>query len=256
MPEERLGGDERDRRDLLEPGLLDLVLGVEQELVGGPEARAALRGADHDRPRVLQEPIPRVASEHRVLEVADRLGIPVVRPETRDLLEREPRPGADEQPVICQFLAGAGSHRVREGVDPPGGVIDEPDPLLRVDRRQRERHVLGLAAAERDPYQRRDERELRAWIQDHDLVTIPGSLLELERRGQPGEARPDDHDTLATGTEHHSVSVHLYNCTLVYCNITDLQIAVNRTSVQLCAFPPNSTRSPSMRLYNCALVVS
>ena len=143
--------------------------------------------------------------EEGVLEVADRLRVPVVRSEAGDLFEREPRAGADEQPVVGELLAGGRRHGVRSRVDLLGRLVDEPDPLAGVDRRERERHVLRLAAAERQPDQRRDEREVRARIEHHDLVTITHLLLQLEGRGQPREARSDDHDTLALRTGHESL---------------------------------------------------
>ena len=205
MTEERFGGDERHRRDGLQPGLPDLVVDVEHELVGGAEAGAALRGADHHRAGVLQEPAPFVAREEGVLEIADRLRVPVVRPEAGDLLEREPRTGTDEQPVIGELLARARRHRVSGRVDLLGRLVDEPDPLAGIHRRKREGHIIRLAATERQPDQRRDEREIGPRIDHHDLVAIAHLLLQLERRGQPREARSDDHDTLALRTGHDSL---------------------------------------------------
>ena len=140
VAEEWFGGDEGDRRDVLQAGLLDPVVRVEHELVGRAEARAALRRADHNRTGVPQEPVPLITGEEGVLEVADRLRVPVVRSETWDLLEREPRTGPDEQPVIGEFLAGARRHGVRDRVDLLGGLVDEPDPPRR--HRVTVRHLL------------------------------------------------------------------------------------------------------------------
>ena len=205
MTEERFGGDECHRRDVLQAGLLDLVVRVEHELVGGAETRAALRGADHDRAGVAQESVPLITGEQSVLEVADRLRVPVVRTEAGDPLKRQPRTRADEQPVIDELLARARRHRVRSRVDRLGRLIDEPDPLAGIHGREREGHILLLTATERQPDQGRNEREVRPRIEHHDLVAIAHLLLELERCGQSREARSDDHDTLALRTGHDSL---------------------------------------------------
>ena len=65
VPEERLGRDEGDGRYVGEAGLVDLVLDVEEELVGGAEAGAALGGADDDGSRVGEEALPCLAGEQR-----------------------------------------------------------------------------------------------------------------------------------------------------------------------------------------------
>lgn len=205
VAEERLRGDERHRGDVAQAGLLDLVANVEHELIGGAKARPALCGADHDRPGVLQEPVPRVAGEQRVPQVADRLRMPIVRSQTGDLLEREPRSGADQQAVVGELLAGANSHGVRSRVDRRDRLVDEPNSLARVHRPQRERDVVWFAAAERNPDQRRDERELRTRVEHDDLVPVTQALAQFESLGHAGEARPDDHDTLAIRTGHDSL---------------------------------------------------
>jgi hypothetical protein len=91
---------------------------------------------------------------------------------------------------------------MRGRIDPRGGRIDEPNPLARVQRREREGHVLGIAQAEREPDQRRDEGEVGPGIEHHDLVAVTDPLAQLERGGQPRETGTDDHDSLAIG---HSV---------------------------------------------------
>jgi hypothetical protein len=58
VAEERLARDVGHLDLSLETGLLHLVAGVEQELIGRTEATGALGGADHQVPRFLQEPLP------------------------------------------------------------------------------------------------------------------------------------------------------------------------------------------------------
>ena len=201
MPEERLGGDERHGRDVVEARLLDPVADVEQKLVGGAEARAALRGADHHGPRVLEEPLPGIARQQRVLEVADRLRVAVVRPEpgTFSNARRGPVPMNSLSKVSCSPAA------VRDGVpveiDLGRRLVDEADPLAGVERREREGDVLGVADPERKPDQRRDEREVRTRVEHHDLVPIGHPLSQLQGGGHPRETRTQDHYSLAAG--HH-----------------------------------------------------
>jgi hypothetical protein len=127
-----------------------------------------------------------------VIEVADRLRVAAVEAEARDLLEREARTGRDQEPVVLDLLAVAGRDRARGGVDPLGGPVDEADALAGVHRLERERDVAGRADAERQPDQRRDEREVRARIQHDDLVGVIELLAELQGGRHAGEARSDD----------------------------------------------------------------
>ena len=256
VAEERLGGDERDRSDLVQPGLLDPVAHVEQELVRGAEARPTLSGADDDRTGVLEEPLPRLAGEQRVVEVAHRLGVAAFGTEARDLLERQSRAGADEQPVVGDLLTGRRGHRTAGRVDLRRGLVDEPDALLRVHRRERERHVLGVTESEGKPDQRRDEGEIRPRVEHHDLVAISDELARLERRGHPREARTDDDDPLATGHVDCSFvgSKLLHNCTVVRTVESVTRHSRQLSTEQLCVcgrvsawqpFLPRHTRFPS-----------
>ena len=60
---------------LLQLGLAQLVGGVEQELVRRAETARALGRGDHDRPRVIEELLPRVARPFGVRQRRDRLGV-------------------------------------------------------------------------------------------------------------------------------------------------------------------------------------
>jgi hypothetical protein len=53
---ERFGADVAQRD--AQPVLLELVGDIEDELVGGAEARGALRGGDDDRARIVEEARP------------------------------------------------------------------------------------------------------------------------------------------------------------------------------------------------------
>lgn len=90
MPQERLGGHKSDGCDVGQPCLVDAVLDVEEELVGGTEAGAALGGADHDRAGVLQEAVPRFAGQLCALAVRhipDGVHCPVAADRPRPGLE-------------------------------------------------------------------------------------------------------------------------------------------------------------------------
>jgi len=112
--------------------------------------------------------------------------------EAGDLLECEARTGRDQEPVVLDLLAVAGRDRARDGVDPLGGLVDEADALAGVHRLERERDLAGVADVERQPDQRRDEREDIARIQHEDLVRIIETLGELQGGRHAGEARSDD----------------------------------------------------------------
>ena len=207
VAEERLRRDERDRHAVCEAGLAELVAGVEQELVGRAEARAALRGADDDRAGVLQEALPGVAREDRVVEVADRLRVAALGAESSDLLEREARAGRDHEPVVGE-LPIAGDHDPSLQVEAVGGRVHERDPLALEHRRELERDIGGAALAERQPDQRGDEREVIAAIEDGHLDRVLHPSLDLERGRQAGEARADDdHPVPPAGTVGNA---HLY----------------------------------------------
>src|ERR1039458_7676417 len=71
------------------------------------------------------------------------------RSQAGDLLERQPRTGADEQPVVGELIPGARRDRVRGRVDLRSRLVDEPDPLARVHRRERKRHIPRIAPKKR-----------------------------------------------------------------------------------------------------------
>ena len=198
MPEERLGRDEGDGRDVGEAGLVDLVLDVEEELIGGAEAGAALGGADDDGPRVGEEALPCLAGEQGVLEVAHGLREAVVGAEAGDLLKRQAGPGGEHQLVVGDVLAVVGVDDPVLEVEAGRGSVAELDALALIHRRQRERDVLGPALSEGQPYERWDEGEVRAPVEDHDPVMLVEVFAQLKRRGQPGEAGSDDDDLLWT----------------------------------------------------------
>ena len=63
----------------------------------------------------------------------------------------------------------------------------------------------GVADAEGQPDQRRDEREVVARVEDDDLVALVQVLAQLERGGQAGEAGSDDDDALGARGGHGAV---------------------------------------------------
>src|SRR5215216_4988915 len=75
VAQERLGGNERQRRFVEQMVFLELVADIEDKLIRRAEAGRALRRADHDRPRIAQEALPGVAGLLGVRKVADRPGI-------------------------------------------------------------------------------------------------------------------------------------------------------------------------------------
>ena len=198
MPEERLGRDEGDGRYVGEAGLVDLVLDVEEVLIGGAEAGASLGGADDNGPRVGEEALPCLAFEQGVLEVAYRLREAVVGAEAGDLLKRQAGPGGEHQLVVGDVLAIVGVDDPVLEVEAGRGSVAELDALALIDRRERERDVLGPALSEGQPYKRWDEGELRAPVEDHNPVMLVEVFAQLERRGQPGEAGSDDDHLLWT----------------------------------------------------------
>jgi hypothetical protein len=97
VSEVRLGGHERDRSHVGQTRLPHAVVDVERELVRRAEAGAALGGTDYDRTRVLEEALPCVLCQKGVVEVAHGLRVAVLGSQAGNLLEREPRPGGDQQ---------------------------------------------------------------------------------------------------------------------------------------------------------------
>ena len=190
-----LGRDEGHRRDVGQAGLPDAVVDVEEELVGGAEARAALGGADHDRAGVLQKGLPGLAGQQGVVEVAHRLRVAVFGPEARDLLERQARPGRDQQPIVRQLVARSGGDHVRLGVD-AAASLSSGCPCSRRGRRDGRR-----AEAEWQPM-RGDEGEMVARVEHDDLVPLVKVLAQLERGGEAGEARVQERRCAGGQGEH------------------------------------------------------
>ena len=99
-----LGGDESHWNLIADLAAAQFRLENEGEFVGRPEARGALRRADHDRAGILTEGLELARRLLGVIDMADRGG-ETVGPETLDLVEREFRPRRDDQIIVPQLRA-------------------------------------------------------------------------------------------------------------------------------------------------------
>src|SRR6266511_1419938 len=195
VPQEWFGSDERQRRFLEQVVLLELIAHVEDKLIRRAEAGRALRRADHDWSRVLQEAFPGVAGLLRMRDVADRPGV-LLRPQARHTGKVDLRASGDQQ-VVVGYRLTVGEHQALLQVEPGHTGLDKVNMMLGVDWADIKCDIVFIAQAERIPDQRRDEDEVVGIGHDGDVVIVAEQLVQLQRAGVAGEAGAD-HDNAFT----------------------------------------------------------
>ena len=100
-----LGGDEGHRH--LVAYLAAAQVGIHDEcvFVGRAEAGCTLHCPDDNRARVLGETLPGFMRLHRVIDIADGVGMPAMRPQTLDFIEGQLGSGGDHQVIVIHRLS-------------------------------------------------------------------------------------------------------------------------------------------------------
>jgi hypothetical protein len=142
----------------LEPGLAKLMGDVEEILVRRTEASGALRRADDDVARLIEEAPPALAGADRVLEGRDGVRVSV-RSQARYDAEVVPVAGCDDQVVVAVGTGGCLDLPCRQ-VQFGRLRVDELDVVMLERRCEREREVGRRPLSERQPDERRVEDEL------------------------------------------------------------------------------------------------
>jgi hypothetical protein len=195
VPEERLGRNIRELDLGLEAGLAQPVGHVEQELVGRAEATRTLRCRDDDVAGVLQQAAPPLTGPHGILERGDRDG---VVDQARHGIHLVAITGRHHEVVVVVPGSAGGAHPLAIDVDLDRRRVHEVDAVLLEGRRDRERDVLGIALAERQPDQARVEHE-PVGRGKHPHIHVTAQLpLHRQGRGEPAEI----------GTQHEHLLAH------------------------------------------------
>ena len=263
MSDVGLGGNEGHWDPVADLPAAQLRLEDEHEFVGRPKAGGALRGADNDRTRVLAECLEIDRGLLGVVDVADRIG-KAVGTETLDLVEREFRPGRDDEVVVVQrrtirrldhaVLRRNLGHRVRL----------EGDAALGERRRKVDLDRLALAPAHWNPGIRGHEMIERVLRDDGEPVFGAHLRLHLIGHDSAAEARAHDHDVshlflsrgAAPSRGRFSLLVLLYyDIRMRQCRNPDLRRIAPPTSVgrRSAAGPRRSLRGPASRIQYFAL---
>ena len=176
-----LGGDEGHRHLVADLAPAQVGFHDERELVGRPEARRALHRADDDRARIGDEAVPAGRQPSR-RDRRGRSSACAVRAEPLDLVERELRPGGDDEVVVVQHRAVVELELAALRMQTLRAARIERDALLLQVGRRGEFDVLALAPVDRNPRIRRNEVEIRPVADDGDLV--------VRRAAVPSSRRP------------------------------------------------------------------
>jgi hypothetical protein len=145
-----LGGNEGHR--YLVADLAPAQVGIHDhgELVGRSVAGGHLHRADHDVAGILDELLPGLLGLDRMVDVADRVGMPI-RSQTFDFLEGQFGTGGDHQVVIVHAATVVEFDLVLVRMDALGADRDEIDLLLRQQRRDIHFDVAAFAPIDRNP---------------------------------------------------------------------------------------------------------
>ena len=188
------GGHEGHRHLVADLAAAQFGVEDEEEFIGRAEAGRALHRADDDRAGVLAEGLERHIGLKRVIDMADRLRMPAMRPQPLDLVKGQFRPGRDDEVVVVEK-----------------GPVDQLKPVFRrmnlLRRRGAECDVLlahrvgevdgdvfGLAPADRDPGVGGDEVIRRFLGDDRDPVFLPDLLAQLIGHDGATQPRAQDND--------------------------------------------------------------
>src|SRR5512145_1834041 len=133
MADVGLGGDEGHGNAVADLALAEIGVEDHRELVGRTEAGRARRRPHDHRAGVPAEFLPRARSGLRMFDVADRLGVPAMRSESRHLVEGEVGASGDYQVVVADGTAVIELDLVAFGMQPLGSGRYEVDSLLRHD---------------------------------------------------------------------------------------------------------------------------
>ena len=190
----RLRRHEGHRHLVADAGLAQRGLQDEEELVGGTEARGALRRADDHRAGGLQQLLEDLLGAFGVVDVADRLGEAAMRAEARNLVEGQFRARGDDQVIIADRVAIDQGDAVLFGVQLFGGDGDEVDLLLGHGGGQVHRDLFALAPTHGDPGVGGHEVIGRVLGDDGHRVFLAQLVLQLIGHDGSSEPGPQDDD--------------------------------------------------------------
>ena len=197
VAEERLGGHVGELDLLVQPGLLQLVCGVEEELVGRAEAACPLACGDDDVAGIVQEALPGRACSIGLGECGD--GDRVLG-EAGDHVDVVVVAGGDDQVVVVELRPSARVTWWRFGSDGGCGV-HELHAVVGEGRGDREGDVGGGRVCRRArPDQARVEQELVVFGDDGDVDVA----VQFVVHGQGGVRPPK----LAPRTSTFFLDIH------------------------------------------------
>ena len=124
-----LGGNEYHRDAVPDLPLAELCLDDHQRFIGRAKAGRALHGADDYRAGIAAEGFKGRVGTQRVIDMADRLGIPF-RAEAFDFIKRQFRAGGDDKIVIVHEASVTHSHTPGLRLDALGLADNQVDVAL------------------------------------------------------------------------------------------------------------------------------
>ena len=187
------GGDEGHRHLVANLAPAQVGFHDHREFVGRAEARGALYGAGDDRAGVGDEFLPGTFGRDRMVDVADRLGMPL-RTHALDLVEGQLGAGRYDQEVVVEEAAVIEFDAVVFRMQALDADTDEVDLVLSQRGAGIEFDFLAFSPVDRNPRVGGHEMEGRVVRNNGDAVRRAGVFPHFKSHGHAAQTTADDDD--------------------------------------------------------------